>query len=151
MPIESNKTTGNLRRYDKPPCSRYNKAGYNCHTHRHLLLTLILTLYSKVAKFRLAKHKASINAITICLKIHPYEETYPSNVDFLISPEMARTIISETKVLLFFDICKFICFFLYFSEKSGYRDSDSAEVMSAEVKSAEVQTKERKGRAIILP
>lgn len=63
LPIESNKTTGNLRRYDKPPCSRYSKAGYNCHTHRHLLLTLILTLYSKVAKFRLAKHKASINAI----------------------------------------------------------------------------------------
>gem|GEM_PF-6684111 len=46
-------------------CSAMNgKAGYY-HTHRHLLFTLLLTLLTKVAKFRIVKHKASINAISI--------------------------------------------------------------------------------------
>lgn len=36
--------------------------------NRHLLLTLILTIFPKVAKFRLVKYKAPINAI-ICLSI----------------------------------------------------------------------------------
>ena len=49
---------------DMTNCSaRNSKARYKCHTHRHLLLTLILTLLAKVAKFLSIKHKASINAI----------------------------------------------------------------------------------------
>ena len=45
LPLKSNKTTGNLRRYDNAP-SIQEDAG-NSHTRKHLLLTLILTLNSE--------------------------------------------------------------------------------------------------------
>gem|GEM_PF-2483469 len=45
---------------------RYTKTGY-CHTHRHLLITLVLSCSLKVAKFRYIKRKASINAIQYVL------------------------------------------------------------------------------------
>ena len=53
---------------------KYGKAGYYRHTHRHLLVTLLLTLLTKVAKFLSIKHKASINAISIHFESH-----YPSS------------------------------------------------------------------------
>ena len=47
------------------PHAGIQQNGYKRHTHRHLLLTLILTINLKVAKFRTVKHKASINAINM--------------------------------------------------------------------------------------
>lgn len=62
------------------PSVKITKQGI-CHTHRHLLLTLILTLNLKVAKFR-ASNKASINAINMYKNPPRFKETYPSSVDF---------------------------------------------------------------------
>ena len=65
LPLESNKQQETYA--DMTNCfDRNTKAGY-CHTHRHLLNTLILTLNLKVAKFQLIKRKASINAFQYVL------------------------------------------------------------------------------------
>jgi len=61
LPLESNKQQETYADMTNT-LSDTTKQGI-CHTHRHLLLTLILTLNLKFAKFRIVKHKASINAI----------------------------------------------------------------------------------------
>ena len=83
LPLKSNKTTGNLRRYDKP-LARIQQDGYYSHTHRHLLLTLILTFNSESCEVPCVKHKASINAIQYVQTYPKRRETYPSSVDFRV-------------------------------------------------------------------
>ena len=44
--LKVKQTTGNLRRYDKPP-AMIRQGGVYSHTHRHLLVTLFLTFNSE--------------------------------------------------------------------------------------------------------
>ena len=62
LPTQSNKQQETYAGMKTRYTLRQAQHGYN-HTHRHLLITLILTVFEKLRSFLIVKRKASINAI----------------------------------------------------------------------------------------
>ena len=63
LPLKSNKTTGNLRRYDDSLAINNAQGEGIVIPDRHLLVTLILTLNSKICEVSDCQTQSAINAI----------------------------------------------------------------------------------------
>ena len=70
LTYQNYKQQWNLRRYDNPPAKK-QQGEYECHTRRHLLLTLCRFDTNKVANLSSIYNKASINAFYLMNPSNP--------------------------------------------------------------------------------
>ena len=74
------------------------------------MLTLILTLNDESCEVSVDQTQSVNKRYSICLKIHPYEETYPSNVDFRLQNYNKKTTYARVHVIFLHFL--FLCMLL---------------------------------------